>query len=162
MYFREHPVTGPVERRATSVVPGTPLNLRVVDHIDASVREIVHYTQAVAPDAEPLPERIQDVYQWVVANTANASEAIQQRRDTILYRQGLEHAIAMGDTKVVRPHRCPQCRTLGLMWPEGADRVVCTNVRCLTPDGMSTTWTLARLAYEHVAAAKNHGQACAT
>lgn len=169
MYFREHPVTGPAghsyissEPRATSTSPGALVNLTVVDHIDASVREVVDYTREVAPDAEPLPKRVQDVYQWVVENTATASEAIQQRRDTIVYRQSLEHAIAMGDTKVIPPHRCPRCRTFGLMWQRPIQRAACTNVRCLTPDGMSSTWTLAKLAFEHVDAAKNHGQACAT
>jgi hypothetical protein len=161
-HFRQHPVTGPTERGPATVTPGAPLNLRVVDHITASVQEITDYTHAVTPGAAPLPARVQDVYRWVVANTTTADEAVQQRRDTIVYRQSLEHALAMGDIKVVRPHRCPACHGLGLMWQPSLQRAVCTSRRCLTRDGTSQKWTLARLAYEHVAGQKNHGRVSAT
>jgi hypothetical protein len=151
-HFLQHPVTGPAERSPASAVPGTPLNLRVHDHIQAAVREVVDDTLAVNPHPSPLPERVEAVYEWYVANTANAEQAQRQRRDTILYRQSLEHAIAMGDVKVVRPHRCPACRCLGLMWRAELQAAVCTNGNCLTKDGRSRRFALARLAYEHVAA----------
>jgi hypothetical protein len=61
----------------------------------------------------------------------------------------------MGDFKVIRPHRCPACRGFGLMWQGHKRRAVCTSRRCLTPEGLSNTWSLARLAYEHVAAEKS-------
>jgi hypothetical protein len=161
-HFRQHPVTGPAghsyissEPRATATAPGIPYNVGVDEHIRDSVQEVVDDTLAVNPDAGPLPERVQDAYRWYMANTRNASTAQQQRRDTIIYRQQLEHAIAMGDTKVIPPHRCPACRCFGLMWQAQKRRAVCTNRRCLTPEGMSNTWTLATLAYEHVAAQKS-------
>jgi hypothetical protein len=138
------------------------VDLDVVDHIQASLREVVDDTLAANPDAGPLPPRVEGAYRWYVENTANAPEAVQQRRDTVIYRQSLEHAIALGNTKVVRPHRCPQCRTLGLMWPRGGERAVCTNRRCLDADGMSSTWDLAQLAYAYIAGQKNHGRARAT
>jgi len=59
--------------------------------------------------------------------------------------------VAMGDTAVIRPHRCPACNTMGLMWRDELQRVLCTNRRCVTKAGMSRTWSLARLAHEHVA-----------
>lgn len=153
--FLEHPRTGPAGRRSTPVVPGTPANLGVVDHITAAVQEVVDDTLAVNPAAPPLPaDRIEAVYAWYVANTANAEPAQRQRRDTIIYRQRLEHALAMGDASVIPPHRCPACNTFGLRWQAGMQRALCTNRRCLTRDSMSNTWTLARLAYEHIAAEK--------
>lgn len=168
-YYRQHPVTSAAGHsyissapRATATEPATPFNVDVVDHIQASLREVVADTLAANPHPGPLPVRIEGTYRWCIENTANAPEAVQQRRDTVIYRQGLEHAIAMGDTKVIRPHRCPQCRTFGLMWRAAAGRAACTNRRCLDADGMTTTWTLAQLAYEHIAATKNHGRASAT
>lgn len=158
-HFREHPRTGPAIRTAPSTIPGAPVNLAVVDHITASIREVTDDTYTLNPQASPLPDRLDSVYAWYRANTRNAPEAQQQRRDTVIYRQRLEHAITMGDAKVVRRHRCPACQTLGLFWPpEVRDpkrgRAVCANRRCLTAEGMTRTWTLARLAYEHVAIQK--------
>ncbi len=40
----------------------------------------------------------------MVEETANLDEERQKARDALIYRQGLEHAILMGDHKVVRPH----------------------------------------------------------
>jgi hypothetical protein len=170
-YYRQHPVKSAAGHsylssapRATVSVPEALVDLDIVDHIQASLREVVDDALAANPEAGPLPARVEGVYRWYVEHTINAPEAVQQRRDTVIYRQGLEHAIAMGNTKVVRPHRCPACRTFSLMWPraQGAERAVCTNRRCLDAEGMTCTWTLARLAYEHVAAQKNHGRASAT
>ena len=158
-HFREHPVTGPEGHsvtgptsRATAVAHGLPYPAQIVEQIDRSVAEVAAHTRTVNPAAGPLPARVEAVYDWYREHTANAPAAEQQRRDTILYRQGLEHAIAMGDTKVIRPHRCPGCRTFGLMWIAEAQRAVCTNSRCTTKTGLSSSWTLAKLAYEHVAA----------
>lgn len=151
-HFKQHPVTGPAERGPASVTPGAPVNLTVVDHITASVREVVADTLDANPDASPLPARVEAVYGWYVQNTAQAPEAVQQRRDAIVYRQSLEHAIAAGDTAVVRPHRCPDCDTFGLMWSRPLRQVVCTNRRCRAADGTSRTVSLARIAHHHVAA----------
>jgi hypothetical protein len=168
-YFRTHPTTGPAghsyissEPRATAVHPGAPANLAAVDHIDATVRELADYTREANPSAEPLPERVQDVYRWCVENTVNAPEDVQRVRDTIVYRQRLEHAIAMGDTKAVRPIRCPACRTFGLMWRPEQQRAVCTNGRCLTKDGLSHRWSLARLATAHIEAQQEMSRVRAT
>jgi hypothetical protein len=150
-HFRQHPVTGPVERGPASVAPGAPVNLAVVDHITASIREVTAHAREVNPAASPLPTRVQAVYAWYLANTATADAAQQQRRDTIVYKQSLEHAIAAGDRSVVRPHRCPACRTFGLFWRPELSKAVCTNGDCLTRDGLSHKWTLAKLAYEHIA-----------
>jgi hypothetical protein len=155
--FRERPVTGPAghsyipaDPRPTTVHPGAPIDLTVADHITATVKELADYTREANPAADPLPTHVEDVYAWCVENTQNSPEAIRQRRDAIVLRQRLEHAIAMGDDKVIRPIRCPQCRCLGLMWRGG--RAVCTNGDCVTKDGLSNRFTLARLATAHIEA----------
>ncbi|MFF7190570.1 hypothetical protein ACFZAR_36370 [Streptomyces sp. NPDC008222] len=156
-HFRQHPVTGPEGHSFTSsasqptrTTAATPVNLAIVDHISASVRELADYTHTVNTAADPLPEDAAAVYAWCVANTRNTPEAEQQRRDSIVYRQRLEHAICAGDYSVIPPHRCPACRTFGLMWRVSQGRAVCTNRRCVDRDGMSRAWSLGRLAYEHV------------
>lgn len=158
-HFREHPVTGPSERRAPQATAGAPVNLSVVDHIDASVREVADYTRSVNTAAGPLPQHAEDVYAWCVDNTRHTPEAVQQRRDTIVFRQYLEHALRAGDASVVRPIRCPECRTLGLMWKAG--RVMCTNRKCVDEEGMTRVWSLGRLAHAHISAQK-YRQARAT
>lgn len=167
--FREHPVTGPAghsyvssEPRATAVVPALPYPSDVVEHIDRSVAEIVQHTRAVNPAAGPLPARVEGVYDWYVKNTRTAPAAEQRRRDTVVYRQQLEHAIAMGEYRVIPPHRCPSCRTFGLMWVQEVEKAVCTNTRCTTKGGRSNMWTLASLAYEHVAVRQDKSVARAT
>ncbi|WP_461712201.1 hypothetical protein [Streptomyces sp. DSM 41013] len=154
-YLLEHPVTGPSEGRNPTRTASAPMSLGTLDHMRASVAEVVAYTREANPQATPLPESATDIYRWCVENTYNAPEAVQQRRDVIEYRQYLEHAIRAGDwRKVIRPQRCPECRCFGLMWQAGMQRALCTNTECVDRDGMSTTVTLARLAHEHIAGRK--------
>lgn len=162
-YLLEHPVTGPTEGRNPTRTPGAPLSLATLDHVTDSVRELAELTDTVNAEPSPLPQQVQDVYAWCIANTAHASEITQQRRDTVIYRQYLEHAIRAGDwRKAIRPQRCPECRCFGLMWQAGMQRALCTNTECVDQDGMSTTVTLARLAHEHVTTRKNLRQARTT
>lgn len=156
-HFRTNPVTGPEGHSYVSSAPRSarttspiPFNAAIVDHIGASVVELTDYTHRVNAAASPLPDHARDVYAWCVANTQHTPEAEQQRRDTIIYRQSLEHAICAGDYSVIPPHRCPACRTFGVMWRREVGRAACTNKKCTDRDGMSRTWSLARLAYEHV------------
>jgi hypothetical protein len=167
-YFRERPTTSAEGHsyigsapRATATAPGLPYNATVTDLIDSSVAEVADHTRAVNPDAGPLPARLEAVYDWYREHTAHADEDQRRRGEAIVYRQQLEHAIAMGAFEVVRPHRCPACATFSLMWRQERQRALCTNQRCLGRDGMSRTWTLARLAYEHVAVEKTSRE-CAT
>lgn len=168
-HFRQHPVTSGEghsyvsnQPRPTRTSPGAPVNLAIVDHISATVKELADYTHRVNTAADPLPKEIQDVYAWCVANTRHAPEVEQQRRDAIMYRQSLEHAIAAGDYSVIPPHRCPACRTFGLMWKAGAGRALCTNRRCVTKDGTSRMWSLARLAWAAIEEQKKLQQVRAT
>ncbi|MFG2970869.1 hypothetical protein ACGFZS_47135 [Streptomyces sp. NPDC048288] len=168
-YFREHPVTGPEGHsytrpgtgHAASTAPGLPYNQRVCDHIRASVTEVVQHTRTAAPDAG-LPQHIEDVYDWAREHTENAPADVQLNRDITEYRHRLEHAVHAGDFSVVRPHRCPACRTLGLHWQPERQRAVCLNLHCARSNkGHSRSWTLGRLALEHVTAEKSLRE-CAT
>ncbi|WP_086560975.1 hypothetical protein [Streptomyces africanus] len=161
-YFREHPVTGPVEGHAASRSAPAPLSLGTLSHIRASVKEVVDHTLETNPDAGPAPSRADAVYDWCREHTAHAPEAAQQRAETIEYRQYLEHCLRAGDTKVIPPHRCPECRCFGLMWERSSQRARCTNANCTDSDGFSHAFTLARLAHEHIAGQKSVRRARAT
>ncbi|MCF0086640.1 MULTISPECIES: hypothetical protein [unclassified Streptomyces] len=161
-YFRQHPATGPSLRAAPTATASAPLNLGAVDHITAAVTEVADYTRQAAPDAGPLPEEARDVYRWMIENTSAAPEAVQFQRDVLIYRQHLEHALRMGDKAVIRPHRCPACRTFGLLWRAPAGKALCTNRKCVAGDGTSRMWTLHQLAHEHVQEMAKVGEARAT
>ncbi|WP_030188261.1 hypothetical protein [Streptomyces violaceorubidus] len=168
-YMRERPVTGPEGHsyigntpRGTATHPGLPINVRVLEHVDRTVAEVVQYTRENNPAAAPVPQNVQDVYRWCVENTVNAPEAEQQRRETLEYKHQLEHAVAAGDVAVIRPHRCPECGTFGLMWDNLKQRIVCTNLECVDEDGLTTIVEFARLAHLYVAARKNIRQVRAT
>ncbi|MGA5670002.1 hypothetical protein ACPCTG_31545 [Streptomyces pseudogriseolus] len=168
-YLREHPVTGPAghsyisnEPRPTAVRPGLPINVRIIEHIDRTVAEVAAYTREANPRAEPLPENVEDVYRWCTENTLHAPEAVQQRREVLEYKHLLEHTVVAGNASIIRPHRCPECRTFGLMWDRMKQVIVCTNAECVDEDGLSTTVSFARLAHEHVAARKRIRDVSAT
>jgi hypothetical protein len=157
-YFRDNPVTGPAghsyissEPRPTRVFPPLPIDTSTGPYIQAAVDEVVQHTRSINPAAGPAPTRADAVYDWCRERTQHADDVQQQRRDTVIYRQYLEHAIRTRDFDVVRPHRCPSCNTFSLFYRQALGRVLCTNRRCLTDDGLSSTWTLARLAFEHIA-----------
>jgi len=165
LHYRQRPVQGPEGHSYTAFRARTPpaaaplpYDADVVDHIDNSIAEVAAVTRALNPQAGPMPQRAVDAYAWCRERTQNAPEAEQLRRDAMEYRHYLEHAIAAGDHRVVRPHRCPACRTLGgLFWPQGVRnpkaRATCVNVHCAkNNDGIAHRWTLAQLAYEHVLA----------
>ena len=111
-YFREHPVTGPEGHsyvnsgpRPARISPALPFNAGTSDHIQASVQEIADCTRTINPAAEPLPQCVVDVYDWCRRNTAQADEAQEQRRETVIYRQYLEHAIRASEYEVIPPHQ---------------------------------------------------------
>lgn len=148
--LRHSPARGPQERRPASTTPGAPLNLGIVDHMVRTVAEVADHTMSVNPDAGPLPAAVEDIYDWCVENTGDADEAQRRYRDMLIERHRLEHAIKLGEVDEVCKHPCPRCGCWGLMWEIGGNRARCTNRRCRTPDGMSSTWTLARLAAQKV------------
>ncbi|MEU7338635.1 hypothetical protein [Streptomyces sp. NPDC007074] len=150
-YYRQHPSTGPTERRSPSVSTAAPLNLDMVDYIDRCVDEVVQHTRAEAPKPTgPVPSRVAEIYDWYREHTEDAGPEVQQQRDIVIVRQRLEHGIRMGDYNVVCPHPCPRCTTWGLQWQQYRQRAVCLNVECRGRDGMASSWTLGRLATQYV------------
>lgn len=169
-YYRQRPVTGPEGHSYTRFgarTPATttplPYDADVVDHIGATVAEVITHTRRVNPDAGPLPDDVAGVYEWARQHTEHAPDTEQYVRDTREIRHRLEHAIAAGDTSVVRPHRCPACQTLGgLFWIPQIQRARCVNRHCAKANrGIHRTWTLARLASEQAAVEKTLRE-CAT
>jgi hypothetical protein len=148
--LRENPETGPRERRTTSSTPSAPLNIGVVDYLARTVDEIVDHATAVTPQPAPLPRQIGDLYTWYLEQTAEADDVERLHRDTVIETHALEHAIRLGEYKVVRPHPCPRCGSWGLYWDSAGSRARCTDVDCRTPDGFASSWTLARLAAQKV------------
>lgn len=141
---------GDAARTAPTATSRPAAVLDVIDHMHASVDEVITYTRAHAPGAR-RPADLSDIYDWAREHTADLAPADQRARETLIYRQSLEHAIQMGDTKVVRPHPCPACGCFGLQWMAAMRRAVCTNLRCVDADGMTTAWTLRTLAKAHIA-----------
>lgn len=148
--LRQHPVTGPTERRRPSTTPGTPLNLNVIDHIARTVAQVVDHTVTVTAQPGPLPARVEDIYTWYIEQTADADDTDQRYRDTLIETHRLEHSIALGDTDEVCKHPCPRCGLWGLMWDQAGTRARCSNRKCRTPGGVSSSWTLERLAAQKI------------
>ncbi|MFD7615723.1 hypothetical protein [Streptomyces sp. NPDC059802] len=151
--FTEHPRTGPGDGRSSRPAHApAPINLGVVDRIRAAVYEVETHTRTAAPNAGPFTGEEARVYDWSRQHTAHLATEQQQAREAIIFRQGLEHAIAAGDTTVVRRHPCPECGCWGLYWRAAAQRAVCVNHYCVDDNGLSRTWSLSRLAQQHIAA----------
>lgn len=144
-----------VPRSGGPTHPEAPLDLDIIDHITASVREVRdHVTATRTEDAGPLPANVADVYDWWRASTPSLDAERIIARETVICRQDLEHAILAGDTKVVRKHPCPACGCLGLFWRRAEERAVCAYSECRDEDGLARVWELKHLAYEHVARQK--------
>ena len=146
--LRHHPAHGPTGRRTGSSTPAAPLNLDIVDYIAEHVAEVADHARVVAPSAGPLPPELADLYTWYVEQTGDADETQRLFRDTLLEKHRLEHLMRIGEYDEVCKEPCPRCGCWGLMWDAGRAR--CTNRRCRTPDGLSSSWTLGRLAGQKV------------
>lgn len=144
--------SGPGDGRSSRITESPSLvNLSVVDRIRAAVYEVEHHTRTVAPDADPFTGPAERVYDYCRQHTAHLETEQQNASEAIIYRQELEHAIAAGDTTVVRKHPCPGCGCWGLYWREAAQRAVCVNRFCVDDNGLSRTWELKQLAHDHIA-----------
>lgn len=146
--LRHQPRTAPQPRGSAPTTPGTPLNLDLLDYLTSAVNEVVAHTRTIAADPEPLPDRVEDLYGWYIDQTGDADEAQRSYRDTLIETHRLEHAIRLGEIDEVCKEPCPRCGCWGLMW--GAGRARCSNRNCRTPDGMSSTWSLSRLAAQKI------------
>lgn len=148
--LKQPPALGPQTRRATPTTAPAPLNIGLLDHLTSTVSEVEHHARSVAPGAGPLPEDLGGLYDWYIDATGDATLEDQAFRDTLIETHRLEHAVRLGETDEVCKHPCPRCGCWGLMWDFGGNRALCSNRRCRTPDGMSSRWTLERLAVQKV------------
>lgn len=146
--LRHHPRTAPAERHTPAAVPGTPLNLALVDYLADTVADVTTHVRAIAPQAGPAPRQVEGIYDWYVQQTGDADQDQQTFRDITIERHRLEHAIRLGEYDVVCKEPCPRCGRWGLMWQAGWAR--CSHTKCRTPDGMHSTFTLARLATQKI------------
>lgn len=142
-----------------------PVDLDVVDHMTRAVHEVIAQTRTLAgPEAGPAPSDAAAVYGWMRDNTRTLDDQRRQAAEATVYRQTLEHALAMGDESVVRRHPCPACGCYGLFWRAATRRAVCVNRRCAEEEtlGQSRTWPLNHLAYLHIQARKESSLRSAT
>ncbi|MFD7980148.1 hypothetical protein [Streptomyces sp. NPDC059071] len=139
------------ERVTASSTPAAPIRLAVYDHIHASVEEATEHTRTAAPGARPRPAGLDELYGWMVEETSHLDAERQRARDALIYRQGLEHALLMGEHTIIRRHPCPACSTWSLFWRPERQAAVCVNRYCADDDGTSAVWTLAQIAHDHVA-----------
>lgn len=152
--FTQHATAGPGDgRTATRTTSPAPLNLNVLDRIQAAVAEVVEHTRAAdwSTPAGPAPTDASRVYDWARQHTAHLDIERQRARETLIYRQGLEHAIELGDTDVVNKHPCPACGCWGLLWRPAVQHAACINRYCVDNDGLSRNWPLSTLAHHHIA-----------
>lgn len=141
------------QRTATTTEPSAPIRLDVYDSIKAAFDEAVEVTITLCDGntpATPPPSEARHIYRWMIEETPHLDQTRMQTRDALIYRQGLQHAILMGDAKAVRRHACPNCDTWGLTWDRHGETVVCLNRHCADDDGQHTTWTLAQIAEDHI------------
>jgi hypothetical protein len=152
---------GPPALRSAPTATAIPAaRIDVIDHMAAAVDEVITHTRAAAPEAGPIPADRAGIYSWAREHTADSDADVQRGRELLIYRQGLEHAIAIGDHRVVRKHPCPACGCWGLLWSGARRRAVCVNAYCTDINGLAHAWTLQRLAQEHIAREeKRHARA---
>ncbi|MCA1224115.1 hypothetical protein, partial [Streptomyces sp. 8L] len=144
-------------RTARATIAPTPVNLGILAHLEATAAELTQHAQADAAAARlagatvpAQPANPADLYGWW-ENLPITNEARRLHRDTVIYRQMLEHAIPEGDIKtLIRRHRCPACRCFGLQWRSSARRAMCFNAHCTDRFGASRLWTLEQIAVHHI------------
>ncbi|KPI31388.1 hypothetical protein OV320_2604 [Actinobacteria bacterium OV320] len=144
--LRQPTRNAPAERRTTSTTPAAPLDLGLLDYLNAHVDEVITHTRAAAGEPGPVPRQRADIYDWCEQVIPTTEEDQQLLLRTMLERHRLEHAVRLGDFNAIRKEFCPACGCLGLFWEDAAQRAACSNRRCRTPDGLTQRWTLARLA----------------
>ncbi|MEW2402215.1 hypothetical protein [Streptomyces sp. NPDC046862] len=158
-YVRRHPAPrepGTIRSTGGPTFPPLPIDPGIVDHMRASVTEVAAYVESNVPDASPAPADDR-VYAWMRANTRQLDPRRQLTGEAIVFRQRLEHALAMGETEVVhrflKRQSCPDCGCwASLVWQNPVTRAVCINRRCVNQDGRAHSYELGFLAHRHIRA----------
>lgn len=143
--------TDPSGRTRPAHAPA-PIDLGILAHMTAARDEIVAHAHAAAPDADlpPVPRDAAAVYQWWADNTPYLDDAARRVGEALVYRQGLEHALRLRDTTVIRREPCPSCGCYSLIWRGMERRALCVNDRDSDDDGAPRRFALAELAQQAV------------
>lgn len=133
-----------------------PLDLAVLEHVRASVDELLTHARTEARTCfcgcgkavgcMPTTD-LTAAYAWFLdEGTADLDAGKARVREAIVYRQSLEHALRYGDEVVIRRESCPGCQCWSLIWRQIAQRAGCINSDCRGKTGRGSTWTLQQLA----------------
>lgn len=143
--------TDPSGRTRPAHAPA-PIDLGILAHMTAARDELVAHARAAAPgtDLAPVPRDAAAVYQWWADNTPYLDDAAQRVGEALVYRQGMEHAIRLRDTTVIRREPCPSCGCYSLIWRGIERRALCVNDRDAADNGTPRRFTLAELAQQAV------------
>lgn len=162
--YHRTPIRGAASvRAAPASLPAVPLDLGMLDYLEKTTADLDRRADADAKAARvtnptvriaPRPANVADRYEWWESIPVS-DEARELERTSFIYRQGLEHAIREGDTKVVRRHPCPACGCYTLFWRPMEKQAACLNRRCTDRNGMSRTWGLALIADRHILAQRS-------
>ncbi|MER6092495.1 hypothetical protein [Streptomyces bluensis] len=156
-YVRRQPAPpqpGTIRGTGGPTYPPLPIDTGIVDRMRQSVAQVTDYVQSHVPDAGEAPQNAA-VYAWMVEATRHLDDKRRLAAEAIVYRQTLEHALAMGETEVVhaflKRQPCPDCRCwASLTWVSGATRAVCINRRCVNEHGQAHSYPLAYLVHRHI------------
>ncbi|MEU8682944.1 hypothetical protein [Streptomyces sp. NPDC048611] len=143
------PTNPEATRRATRVHGAPVVDLGLLDHLEETRTELIAATRRANPNAGPAPVD-EGIYAWSDAATAHLQPGERQARDVVAHRQALEHALRVGDERVIRQERCPGCRCYSLMWRGTIERAVCIQARCRDEIGRASQWELKQVAHHHV------------
>ncbi|MBI0311663.1 hypothetical protein [Streptomyces javensis] len=141
-------------RTARRVHGSAPANTLVLDHLAACDGEVADFI-AAARQAPVSSNTSGDsgrasVYRRARVQAEELGLDWKRYLEAMEWRHATSTALLMGDKDVIRPERCPACRTFGLVWVEDSNAAMCVNRYCAVR-GQPRMWTLTQLAAEHVA-----------
>jgi hypothetical protein len=142
-------------RTATRVHGAAPVNQTVLAHLascDGEIAAFIDRARKRVPPAEDdgqLPNRA-GAYDRARYQAEVLGGDAQEYLDVMEWRHRITSALLLGDIDVIRPERCPACRTFGLVWVSETRTASCVNRYCAV-DGVPRAWTIAQLAVERMA-----------
>ena len=122
------------------------MNLGLLDHFERTVRDAKTAVRAAVPTAKPAPADMAAYYQWIEEETAALDRQRARGIEVLVYRQGLEHAMRLGETAVLRREQCPRCACWSLQWRAVTRQAACLVAWCRDRRGAPSTWTLQQVA----------------
>ncbi|MFI0156149.1 hypothetical protein [Streptomyces lydicus] len=146
---RRGDIIGP-SRGTKPVHAPAPIDIDLLDHLIATRSEVINFVRRYNPDAGTAPIN-EAIYQWMEESSEDLDDGRRMALEAIAYRQGLEHALRAGNRKAIRWPACPGCDCFGLSWNAALQKAACLNQRCLTDEGLQSTWDLRQVAQHYIA-----------